>query len=339
MSQTKNVPQIPQIPQSMRAVQIGGPRSLRIVHVPVPKVGPGELLVRMEGCGICGSNLPVWQGRPWFEYPREPGEPGHEGWGTVVAFGPGVNPDQAGVHIGDRVVAMSYRALAEYDVAACDAVVPLPGTLQGMDIPGEPLGCAMNAFSRSDIRRGQSVAIIGVGFLGAVLIQLAVRAGARVFACSRRPFAVELGTKLGAELCLSMHEVGSAEIARHISALTNGRGCDRVIEAVGLQSTLDLATELTCVRGRLIIAGYHQDGLRTVNMQTWNWRGIDVINAHERDTFAYVQGMRAAVDALASGALDIGPLLTHRRDLASAAEAFALLEERPEGFLKAEVLV
>jgi threonine dehydrogenase-like Zn-dependent dehydrogenase len=327
------------MPRTMRAAQIVGPRAVQIVDVPIPTPGPGEVLVRMEGCGLCGSNLPVWQGRPWFQYPLEPGAPGHEGWGHVAALGPGLDPSVAGIRVGDRVAALSYHALADYDVVRHDALVPLPPSLAGVDVPGEPLGCAMNAFRRSDIQRGHTVAVIGVGFLGAVLVRLAARAGARVFAISRRPFAIELGRALGAEAVLSLEHDA---VGARISELTGGRGCDRVIEAVGLQSTLDLASGLTRVRGRLIIAGYHQDGARTVDMQSWNWRGIDVINAHERDTEIYVQGMRAGVDALASGTLarsDLARLLTHRRDLARVEEAFDLLENRPEGFLKAEVLL
>ena len=65
--------------------------------------------------------------------------------------------------------------------------------------------------------------------------------------------------------------------------ITAGRLCERVIEAVGKQWPLDLAGELVGYGGKLIIAGYHQDGPRQVNMQSWNWKGIDVINAHERD--------------------------------------------------------
>ena len=74
-----------------------------------------------------------------------------------------------------------------------------------------------------------------------------------------------------------------------------------MIEAVRLQETLDVAAECTRIRGRLIIAGYHQDGIRSVNIQLWNWRGIDVINAHERDPQAYRQGMRSAIEAVAGG--------------------------------------
>ena len=84
-----------------------------------------------------------------------------------------------------------------------------------------------------------------------------------------------------------------------------------MIEAVGQQWPLDLAGELTAERGRLVIAGYHQDGPRQVNMQLWNWRGLDVINAHERDPAVYLAGMRDAAEAVAGGRLDPGTLYTN----------------------------
>jgi len=70
-----------------------------------------------------------------------------------------------------------------------------------------------------------------------------------------------------------------------------------VIEAVGKQWPLVLAAELVRERGRLVIAGYHQDGPRQVKMQLWNWKGLDVINAHQRDLHQYVSGIGAAIDA------------------------------------------
>lgn len=324
------------VPTFMRAARIVAARSVQIVDVPVPVPGPGQMLIRMEGCGLCGSNLPLWQGRPWFQYPLEPGAPGHEGWGRVVALGAGVDP-AGSIRPGDRVVALSYHALAEYDVAQCDAVVALPRSLDRVGVPGEPLGCAVNAFRRSDIRRDHIVAVVGLGFFGALLAQLAVQVGARVLAISRRPFAVALGRALGAEAVFSLADESTEQILARVSEITEGRGCDRVIEAAGLQRTLDLAGALAGVRGRLVIAGYHQDGPRNVDMQAWNWRGLDVINAHERETRVYVDGMRGAVDALASGTLDLSRLLTHRRALERVSEAFELLETRPEGFLKVEV--
>ena len=93
-------------------------------------------------------------------------------------------------------------------------------------------------------------------------------------------------------------------IIEDVRRLTEGRMAERVIECVGKQWPLDLAGELVAEGGRLVIAGYHQDGPRQVNMQMWNWKGIDIASAHERDAGVRVAGLRAAVDALASGRLD-----------------------------------
>jgi threonine dehydrogenase-like Zn-dependent dehydrogenase len=87
-----------------------------------------------------------------------------------------------------------------------------------------------------------------------------------------------------------------------------------------------------------VIAGYHQDGLRQVNLQLWNWRGIDVINAHERDPQAYVDGMKRAVDLLVAGVMDPQPLYTHRLPLDRLGEALELTRTRPDGFMKALVM-
>ena len=110
-----------------------------------------------------------------------------------------------------------------------------------------------------------------------------------------------------------------------------------MVECVGKEWPLNLSAELTRERGRLVVAGYHQDGLRSVNMQLWNWRGIDVVNAHERDPQRYVEGMRAAVELMAAGILDPTPLFTHRFPLDRLGDALELTRQRPDGFMKALV--
>jgi threonine dehydrogenase-like Zn-dependent dehydrogenase len=315
----------------MRACVIAGPGRAEVQTLARPEPGPGQVLVRLEGSGVCASSLPLWEGREWFEYPQPPGAPGHEGWGRVALVGPGVE----GLQEGDRVAALSYRAHAEYDIAAADALVRLPPSLDGAAVPGEPLGCACNIFKRSGIEPGQAVAIVGAGFLGALLTQLAVHAGARVIALSRRGFALDVARRQGAQHTIAMDD--HHRVIEQVKALTGGRFCERVIEATGLQWPLDLAGELTAERGRLVIAGYHQDGLRQVNMQLWNWRGIDVVNAHERDPRAYIEGIRTAVDLMVAGVLDPKPLYTHRLPLERLGEALELTRTRPDGFLKALV--
>jgi threonine dehydrogenase-like Zn-dependent dehydrogenase len=316
----------------MRAVVLAGPGRIRMEEVARPEPGPGQVRIRLEGCGVCASNLTPWAGPEWMQFPTQPGALGHEGWGVVDALG----RDVQALAIGDRVAALSYNAYAEYDLAEADAVVRLPDSLASQPFPGEPLGCAMNIFRRSEIETGQTVAIVGIGFLGAILTRLASDAGARVIAISRRPFSLEVARSMGAAETIAMDDHHA--IVAEVKELTGGTFCDRVIEAVGKQWPLDLAGELTRERGRLIIAGYHQDGPRQVNMWLWNWRGLDVINAHERDPKIYMQGIREAVDAVASGRLDPRPLYTHRFPLDQLDQALDATRDRPGEFLKALVI-
>src|SRR3954468_1440983 len=290
--------------ETMRSAVISAAGTAVVENVEVPEPAPGQVRVRLEGSGVCGSDLPVWEGRDWFDYPREPGAPGHEGWGVVDALGEGVES----LEIGRRVASLGSHAYADYDLVDAESVIPLPGELDGTPFPGEPLGCAVNVFRRSAIEPGQLVAVIGAGFLGSVVMQLALLAGARVIAISRRAAPLELARELGVEQTLTLDDDPLARI----ESMTGGVLCDRVIEAAGKQETLDLAGALTRVRGRLVIAGYHQDGPRTVDMQTWNWRGLDVVNAHERDPAIYVSGVREAARLVAQGELDPSPLYTHR---------------------------
>jgi threonine dehydrogenase-like Zn-dependent dehydrogenase len=316
---------------TMRAAVLGGPGQARVETVGQPAPEPHQVRIRLQGCGVCASNLAVWAGPDWMTFPTEPGGLGHEGWGIVDAVG----DDVTDVSVGERVAALSYHSYAEYDVADASAVVRLPPMLDEQPFPGEPLGCAMNIFRRSEIGAGQNVAIVGIGFLGAVLTRLAANAGAHVIAVSRRPFSLDVARRMGAAECLLID--GNSSAVERIKVLTGGILCDRVIEATGKQAPLDLAGEITRERGRLIIAGYHQDGPRYVNMQLWNWRGIDVINAHERDPQVYMRGIRDAVDAVTSGRLDPTPLYTHHFSLDRLGDALDATRDRPDGFLKAVV--
>ncbi len=301
--------------------------------VSVPEPADDEVRIRLEGCGLCASDMPVWQGRDWFSYPAEPGSPGHEGWGTVDAVG----KDVQYIHKGYRVAALCYNAYAEYDIAKACHVVELPDLFDSKPIPGEPLACAMNIFKRSCIKKGSTTAIVGAGWLGLLLIQLAKNAEANVIAISRRPSSLEKAKECGADYTFSTEE--NPDIIKQVEDITGGDLCSCVIEAAGKQETLDLAGELTGVKGRLVIAGYHQDGQRKVNMQLWNWRGMDVINAHERNPAEYVRGMREAVKYMNKKVLNPFPLITHTFPLKDIQQAFKAQEQKPENFTKALITI
>jgi threonine dehydrogenase-like Zn-dependent dehydrogenase len=320
---------LPTLLQTMQAAVLTAPATLEIVSAPLPLPGRGEVRLRLEGCGVCASNVEPWEGQPWSTFPGEPGGMGHESWGVVDAVGEGVTD----LAVGDRVAALSGRSYAQYDIVKANLAVKLPDALAGRPFPGEPLGCAFNIFRRSDVAAGQTVAIVGIGFLGAVLTRLATDAGARVIAISRRESSLELARAYGAAETVPMHD--HYAIVERVHELTGGRGADRVIEAVGKQWPLDLAGELVAEGGRLVIAGYHQDGPRQVSMQMWNWKGIDVANAHERDPAVQMRGLREAVEAVASGRLDPESLYTHRYPLERLGEALAATRDKPDGFVKA----
>ena len=130
--------------RTMRAAVVTGPGKVRVDDVARPEPGPGQVRLRLQGSGVCASNLTPWAGPEWMRFPTEPGALGHEGWGVIDAVGAGVE----GLQAGQPVAALSYHAYAEYDVADAAAVVPLPDALAGQPFPGEPLGCAMNIFRR-----------------------------------------------------------------------------------------------------------------------------------------------------------------------------------------------
>jgi threonine dehydrogenase-like Zn-dependent dehydrogenase len=278
---------------TMRAGVLTAPAETAVVEARLPEPAAGEVLVRVEGCGVCASNLPVWEGRPWFSYPLDPGAPGHEGWGVVEAVGDA----ETELSPGDRVAMINDRAFAEY------AVTPAAYCVRIGDgpFPGEPVACAVNIVRRAEVDPGMRVAIVGMGFIGSLVGLLCERDGVHVVAV-RRDSSVE-------------------------------GPFDCVIEAAGTQEALDTASALVGVRGRLVIAGYHQDGPRTIDLQSWNWRGLDVVNAHERDPLVYVEAMRIGVAA----GIDFEPLLTHRYPLEQLAGAFEAARTRPDGFVKAWV--
>jgi threonine dehydrogenase-like Zn-dependent dehydrogenase len=317
---------------SMRSAVFCGNGRTRVVEAPLRAPDPGEVLVRLHGCGVCASNLPVWEGREWFEYPLEAGAPGHEGWGEIEAVG----PDVQGLIVGDRVALLSQHAYASHDLAPATMVARIPDSIGDEAMPGEPLACAVNILRRSGVRAGQWTAVVGVGFLGALVVQLAAHAGARVIALTRRQWALAMVRRCGAAQTVNSTDAVAA--AGAVLELTGGAGCECVIEAAGEQATLDLATALCGEGGRLVIAGYHQDGPRQVDMQQWNWRGLDVINAHERDPAVVARGMQEAMAAVAYGVLDPTPFITHSVPLAELGHAFELMRERPDGFMKAVAL-
>lgn len=312
-----------------RAARVIAPGQTDIVPIAPRDPGPSEVRIAIEGCGVCASNLGPWAGPEWQQFPLPPGGLGHEAWGVIEAVGDEVH----GLPPGTRVAFAGQNGFATHETVPATDVIVLPDELSDMPVPAEPMGCAVNIFRRAAISGADTVAIIGIGFLGALLVQQASQAGARVIAISRRDSSLELARRMGADHTIAMED--HWQIIDQVKTLTGDHMCPVVIEVVGKQWPLDLAAELVCEGGRLVIGGYHQDGPRQVNMQMWNWKGMDVINAHERDPQVIWRGMRDAVRAVAGGLLDPMPLYSATYPLEGLAAALDATRDKPGRFVKA----
>jgi threonine dehydrogenase-like Zn-dependent dehydrogenase len=302
----------------VRALRLTAMRQVECVDAVEPRPGADEALVSIEACGVCGSDLNAWRGVPGVDFPLPAGAPGHEICGSVVALG----SDVAGLHVGERVTGLMWNGFAELGTTAAENLVTVPPEFGLEPLLGEPLACAMNVVRRAAVTTGDRVAIVGFGYLAALVAHLLPRDVGEWIAISRRADSLALARKSGASAAYDFNSVPNVA----------WDSFPVVVEAAGVQPALDVATWLTAYGGRLVIAGYHADGPRTVNMQSWNWKGIDVINAHARQPAVYLDALRTSFDVLRARPLP--PLISHAWTLDRAAEAFVAAETRPPGYVK-----
>lgn len=308
----------------MRAATILAPGRVQITEVEPPCAGPDAVLVKVLACGVCGSDLNAWRGVPGIQYPLPAGQPGHEVWGEVAEVG--AEAYRHGFEVGQRVTGMLQGGYAQYALARPDDLVLLA---ESDMVLGEPLACAANVARRARVQPGEAVAVVGFGYLAALVLQLLFpRNEGEWVVVTRRAESRELALRMGAREVHGFDDVP----ARWWDSFPV------VMEAAGVQQALDYATWLTAQGGRLVVAGYHADGSRTVNMQSWNWKGIDVINAHERRPEVYAQGLREGLAIVRRHALDLSGLVSHRWPLDDAQRAFETADRRPGDYVKGALL-
>ncbi|WP_026876322.1 zinc-binding dehydrogenase [Jiangella gansuensis] len=309
-----------------RAYTVTAPGGGELATVDVDEPGPGQVLLRVLTNGVCASDLPAWA-NPTGTVPLRLG---HEPVGEVVAAGPGVTiaPNTL---VGGRI-AHSFAELALADVQ--DVVVVPSGVDPAAALP-EPLGCVAEGLRRTPVPIGARVAVVGLGFMGLLMTQFLRNAGvAQLIAIDPREDARHAAMASGADAAHSPAEVPGHAYADDDAPA--GHGFDVVVEASGSQPGLDLATRLVRAHGAISILGYHQT-TRRVDVRAWNWKALDVVNAHVRDRAMLRASTEAALGLLAAGRIDVGRLVTHRFRFDQIDEAFEALRSKPDGFVKAVV--
>lgn len=312
----------------MKAAILEAPGKFVVTERPVPVVGSDEILVRSEVCGVCTSEVDMFEGKnETLEYPRFIG---HEVSGVVEEVGSRVKDFVP----GDRVAVYSEGGgYAEYTVVPASWAVKLSDETRFEHALGEPIACSVNGVRKARPELNDSVCIVGCGFMGLIMLQVFQAAGAgKVIAIDRRRSALLLAEELGATHTI---EAGEDEaVIETVRGLTDGRGVDIGVEAAGVQATLDLAAKLVRMEGKLEVFGFHQGGLRQVDWAHWNWMAFDVVNGHTRSQDVYVEGMRIGLGLVESGRLNMTPLVTHRYGLAHINDAFESASAKEEGFVK-----
>ncbi|MFG1813595.1 alcohol dehydrogenase catalytic domain-containing protein [Kribbella sp. NPDC049174] len=307
--------------QTARRSVLVAPTTSQLKETEVRAPGRGELLVEVIANGLCASELPAWVNGPAEGAPRTLG---HEPVGRVVEVGGGVGT----IAIGDIVTGRWTESFTELIVVPAEYAVVVPPGLSYEAGIGEPLGCIVEALRRARLDAGDRVAVIGVGFMGLCLLQLlATSAVGELVAIDVREDAKQAALAYGASA------VAPPEDVAHLT-----EAFDAVFEVTGTQSGLDLATALTRSGGTLNIVGYHQ-GARTIDMQAWNWKALDVVNGHVRDQRQLADSIRRGLDIAAVGRIDYASLFTHRYPLSALDQAYTDLRTKPEGFVKALIVL
>ena len=314
----------------MRLAVLTGPHNFTVTDVPPPRPGPGEVLVEVAACGVCASELEMWTGQAGSAYPLHPG---HEVSGKVAELGEGVSSLAPGDPVGVWVTSNGFAEQVVVPAGHCFKVgeVPLDTVL------AEPLACAVNAVELADVRLADDIVLIGAGFMGHLVQQLVQLRGPRqVVVADTRRDALQRAAALGATRTV---HVGEESLAEAVADVTEGRMADVCFECTGSAAALQTVGAVTRMSGKVVLVGFHQGPPRPIPLGYWNWMAYDLRNAHFRDVPTILRGMEVATRLVSAGTLDLASHVTHRFELADIAAAFDTAVRKPDGFVKATVVV
>ncbi len=328
----------------MQAAVFHAPGDVRIENIPDPVAAPGEVVVRIHRALTCGTDLKTYRrGHPTI-LQRVPTPFGHEFAGTIVAIGPGVDPERW--RPGMRVVAANsapchrcafcrlgreslcenleflWGAYAEYITVPAPIVAqnlyPIPDHLSfAAAALTEPLACAVHGVAETPIAVGDTVAVNGAGPIGLMFVRLATLRGARVICCDLSPDRLAVARELGAAETVDVSTVDDQVAA--VRALTpSGRGADAAIEAVGLPEVWEKTVQMVRPGGTVNLFGGAKGGTTfSVSTTLLHYSELTIKGVFHH-TPRYVE---TALGLLASGAVPAAPFISGERPLADVVEA------------------
>ncbi|MFO7837813.1 MAG: alcohol dehydrogenase catalytic domain-containing protein [Candidatus Thorarchaeota archaeon] len=352
-------------PEKMKAAVFHGPRDMRIETLKVPALEPGWVLVKVKAAGICGSDLHLYKEKTSIGIHSVLGEgkyvPGHEFAGTIEATG----EDVQGFEKGDRIVVepivgcgvckwcqtgsynlcKEYKLIgfyylggfAEYCAVPAEKCFKVPEHISLQEAAtGDCIAVAEHAIRKAGVSNEDDVVIIGAGSIGLFAVQAAKAAGARdVYAVGTHDFQVDAAEQVGATTAINARKEDPVE---KILDMTEGKGVDKVIEAVGGKTTvINDAINMLRPQGTLVITGIFVEPIET-DLFGLLTKELNVTTAWGYGYWSHRREFEVGMDLLYKGRIDAEKLVTHRYTLEEINDAYAAaLDKEKEKSIKVQI--
>lgn len=338
----------------MKALLLSEYKKLELTDIPQPEIGPEDILVQVQACGICGSDIHGWDGSSGRRVP--PLVMGHEAAGIVAAVGNQVQNFQEGDRVtfdstvwcgkcrfclGGRpnlcdnrmVLGVScgdyrrYGCFAEYVSVPARICCQLPDGLPFEHAALiEAVSVAVHAANRTPVALGDTAIVVGSGMIGLLVIQAIKQKGCgKVIATDLNDERLKLAAKLGADVTINVSEEDA--VAR-VKELTQGRGADVALEVVGATPTIKSAIDCTRKGGSVTIVGNLAPSIE-LPLQSVVTRELNIFGS-----CASAGEYPACVDLLASGRIRVEDMITARAPLEDGHDWFSRLYEGEPNAMK-----
>ncbi len=344
--------------ETMRAIMCHAPMDYQLEEVPVPQAGHGEVVIKVNACGVCASDIKCYSGAPLFwgdelrkPYVETPVIPGHEFIGEVVQLGEGAG-EKYGLQLGDTAIAEQivpcwecrYCKTGKYWLCQVHNIYGFQPIVNGgmadymkfparslvykvpSDIPTanaamiEPLACSIHAVQRGNIEFGDVVVVAGAGTLGLGMVGAAkLKNPATLISIDLIPQRLNVAKKLGADTIINPSETDAVQ---QVLDLTDGYGCDVYIEATGHPKAVEQGLHMIRKAGTFVEFSVMREPV------TVDWTIIGdtkELNIHGSHLGPYAYPL--AIDYIQSGAIDVSLMVTHQLPLEDYLTAFEMVQK------------
>jgi L-iditol 2-dehydrogenase len=338
----------------MLVAELTAPRVFRLAQSEIEPPGPGEVQVRPDAVGICGSDLHWYAEGAIGDSPCEyPMVLGHEPSGTVMAVGAGVTGwspgDRAALEPALYCYHCEFCRTGQYHVCAnirflsnpghpgffrervnlpAKNLLPIPASLP-LEVATlhEPLAVALHSLKFAAIQEGDTVMVIGAGPIGLLTIaSLKLARPGRIWAVEPLAHRRQMAVRMGADAAI---DPGEADAAEEILRETGGRGVDCAIDCAAKEHTTNQAIRACRNAGRVVLTGIHSDCFVPIEVSPMRRKELAIFNVRRSCGEGHT-----AVDLLVEQTARFAPMITHTRPLSQIAAAFRLAENYEDGAVK-----